>query len=298
MSMSNQTGRLFWLASYPKSGNTWTRIFLSNLLNDSPESVDINAIDTGAIASSREWVQAAFGFNLNELSHDEIDQLRPLAYQWLSEQTTEYEYHKTHDAYTYVNENEPLFPVSATAGAVIIVRNPLDVAVSFAHHNGELVDKTVKRLNDEQGGLCVHKDRIHNQLRQTMLSWSGFYKSWMDAPIAKCIVRYEDMHSEPFKTFSRIAHFLQIPAQPDDINRAIAQSSMSSLQQQEAEKSFREKSSRASSFFRKGAVGDWVNHLTEEQITTLIASHADMMKQLGYLNNKMEPEIMAWDATY
>ena len=52
---------IFWLASYPKSGNTWTRSFLANLLNEQNIEIDINSLYTGSIASSPEWVEDALG---------------------------------------------------------------------------------------------------------------------------------------------------------------------------------------------------------------------------------------------
>jgi len=71
------SGGLYWLASYPKSGNTWVRAFIANLTHTGPGAVDINALDTGAIASSRHWIEATLGFDTTELSHGEIDRLRP-----------------------------------------------------------------------------------------------------------------------------------------------------------------------------------------------------------------------------
>lgn len=289
---SADTAQLFWLASYPKSGNTWTRVFLANLLRAEPEGIDINQIDTGAIASGREWVQAAFDFDINEMDHDEVDKLRPVAYSWLSLQASEPEYHKTHDAYTYVSEGQPLFPVSATRGAVILVRNPLDVAVSYSHHNGEAIDRTITRLNNPEGAMCKQIFGLPNQLRQRMLSWSGFYRSWFDAPIAKCVVRYEDLHADPVSTFARITRFLAIDADMPAITEAVDKSSISSLQAQEAQKPFREKSGRAENFFRKGEVGDWKNHLSDEQVKSIINCHQATMIELGYLDQEMQPQIL------
>lgn len=289
------SGKLFWLASYPKSGNTWTRIFLANLLNENNKCVDINSIDTGAIASSRDWVQAALGFNINELNNDEVDQLRPQAYRWLSSKANDYEFHKTHDAFSYSNDGYPLFPLAATQGALVIARNPLDVVVSFSFHNNESIDRTITRLNDKHSVLCGKNDRLQKQLRQQLYSWSGFYQSWLDAEAPKYIVRYEDMHANPMVTFSRISRFLKIEAPDTEIERAIASSTMSELQEQEGQSSFREKSPKAERFFRKGAVDDWKNYLSNNQVERIIECHAEMMQKLGYLNSKYQPEVVGFE---
>ena len=59
-----------WLASYPKSGNTWFRIFLTNYLRDATSPVDINDLGHSAIASRRAPFDEALGFESGELSQD------------------------------------------------------------------------------------------------------------------------------------------------------------------------------------------------------------------------------------
>ena len=283
--------RLFWLASYPKSGNTWTRAFIANLLNEDQAPVDINTFNTGAIASGRGWVQQAFDFNINELSHDEIDQLRPLAYQWLSDQATEFEYHKTHDAYSYIDDNktQPLFPIDATAGALVIVRNPLDVAISFAHHNHCSIDQSIENMCNPNFAFCGKANRLHNQLRQWLWTWSSFNKSWINAPIHKCMVRYEDMKQTPLETFTKVASFLNLPNNEEQIAAAIEKCKIENLQNQEKETPFIERSAKAASFFRKGIVGDWKSTLTKPQIDKIIESHHELMVELNYLDCNGNP---------
>lgn len=64
--------RLVWLASYPKSGNTWFRAFLANLLADSNVPVDINNLGIGPIASSRGALDSTLGYDSSNLTHEEI----------------------------------------------------------------------------------------------------------------------------------------------------------------------------------------------------------------------------------
>lgn len=288
----NKEPKLFWLASYPKSGNTWTRAFIANLLNEDTDPVDINDFNTGAIASGRSWVQEAFDFDIDELSHDEVDRLRPYAYQWLSEQAEAYEYHKTHDAYSYLDEakTQPMFPVEASAGALVIIRNPLDVTVSFAHHNHSSIDQAIAKMNKPSSTFCGREDRLHNQLRQWLWTWSQFNQSWMQAPIPKMVVRYEDMKQNPFETFTQIATFLKLPNDADNVTRAIEQCKIENLQQQEKQNPFKERPAKAKTFFRKGIVGDWQNKLSAEQVQAVIQAHRPLMEELGYLDRPSQEE--------
>ena len=75
-------GGIYWLASYPKSGNTWFRAFLRNLLEDDEAPVDINDLSTGSIASARGWLDEVLGFDTADLSPNEVEQLRPEVYRW------------------------------------------------------------------------------------------------------------------------------------------------------------------------------------------------------------------------
>lgn len=90
---------IYWLASYPKSGNTWFRTFLSNLLEDGEEPVSINRLLIGMVGSSRMWLDNELGFDSADLYQSEIDHLRPYVYDWTIEQRNGYSYHKIHDAF-------------------------------------------------------------------------------------------------------------------------------------------------------------------------------------------------------
>jgi aryl sulfotransferase len=294
MSVANtdslKQGNIFWLASYPKSGNTWTRAFIANLLNENPEPVDINEFFTGAIASSREWVEYGLDFDIEELNHQEIDKLRPAAYRWLSQQLKEPGYHKIHDAYTLLDSAEPLLPFDATRGALVIVRNPLDVAISFAHHSGRTIDQTIESMAKPDFAFAKSRKGLSQQLRQKLLSWSAHVASWVDAEgINKLVVRYEDMRLQPLNTFTNMATFLELPNDEASVASALASCDMERLQAQESEKSFKEKSSRAEKFFRKGIVGDWQNTLTDEQVQRVVDTQAEMMHRFGYLDDASQP---------
>ena len=278
------SGKLFWIASYPKSGNTWTRAFIANLLNEDTDPVDINQLNTGAIASSRSWVETGLEFDIDELSHDEVDALRPNAYRWHSQNAAAFEYHKTHDAYSLNNRGEALFPAEATAGVLLIIRNPLDVAVSFAHHLDVGFEKAIDNMCDPAFAFCKKGDKIHDQLRQIMFDWSTFYRSWLNSPLPTLVVRYEDMRQRPLETFVRIAEYLHLPFTEHEVQLALDNCALERLQEQEQAKTFRERSSKAERFFRKGMVGEGATTLSVSQVEMLCTHHQELMRQFAYLD--------------
>lgn len=286
--------RIFWLASYPKSGNTWFRIFLSNLLKNGQEPVSINELSTGQIGSSRSWLDNTVGFDSADMYQQEIDALRPQIYDWTAAHATEYGYHKIHDACWQLDSGEWLISPKATEGALYFVRNPLDVAISFANHSQSSIDIAIKRMAETNHCFSKNKHRsLKTQTEQRLLTWSEHVISWVDSPVITThVMRYEDMKYQPQQTFTEAVDFLQLPSEPERINKALHFSDFKAIQQQEIEGRFREKPSNTKSFFRKGIAGDWQNTLNTQQIDQVINDHHEIMCRFGYLDEAGNPRVM------
>jgi hypothetical protein len=276
---------IVWLASYPKSGNTWFRMFLANYLKNTNEPLSLEEIERTPIASDAVGFEEVSGLNPFELTEDEVDLYRPDMYRFLSEnEETEggILYKKTHDAYIHNNHNLPLFPAEVSKGAVYFVRNPLDVCVSYANHSASKIERTVQFLQNEKAQLGGKKA---GQLRQMMFSWKNHIKSWqIQEQIPVHIVRYEDMKQDPINAFGAIIQFLGLEYDLERLKRAIINSDFKLLQQMEQEKGFKEKMQKCESFFWKGKTGNYRELLNEEQIQELVAYNYETMKEFGYID--------------
>lgn len=281
---------IFWLASYPKSGNTWFRAFLQNLRVNGDQPARINELNIGVIASARFWIDMVLGFDSAELDADALDRLRPAVYRWTAGQADETGYHKIHDAYTYLPNGEPLVSRAATRGAVYLLRNPLDVAVSLAHHLRCSIDEAIAHMGNPDHAFCDNPKHLDYQVRQKLLSWSGHVRSWVDAEgLAREVIRYEDMHSRSLETFTRAAVFLGLPSERAQIKKALRFSHITELQRQEAKDRFQETPQGVPQFFRKGRVGDWRTTLTPAQVERIVADHGEVMARFGYLDAHSVP---------
>ncbi|MBN2480765.1 MAG: sulfotransferase domain-containing protein [Bacteroidales bacterium] len=282
----NDLNKIVWLASYPKSGNTWFRAFLAALLDPEGKVPDINQLYLTTIASSRQLFDELAGVASSDLTADEIDHLRPMIYRQNALESEEITYHKIHDAYTLLTDGQPLIPADITKAVLYFIRNPFDVAVSFAHHLSASIDRTIQVMNNPEYAFCSKAYRLHNQLRQRLLTWSGHVKSWVDeSGLPLLVLRYEDMLSDPIGTFSKAIEFIELEYNMQQVQEALEKCSFDRLQEQEREKGFHEKSAKASSFFRKGVSGDWKNFLTNEQVQQIVEVHGEVMKRFGYLND-------------
>lgn len=276
---------IIWLASYPKSGNTWFRTFLSHLLKEQSEDVSINHMKTDGIFSSRHIVDEITGIKTSNLTEDEIDQLRPIAYNYLATKLEKPLYIKAHDAYTYINNGTPLLG-TVNAKAIYILRNPLDVAVSFASHLSKDLDETIQCMGNDVFCLSNSKTKAQTQLRQKLLSWSGHAKSWAKATeLPVHFIRYEDMKENPLETFTAAVQFIGLDCSSEQISQAIEASDFKKLKAEELKNGFKEKPYHTASFFRSGKVGDWKNHLSNEQRDQIIEDQETAMKIFGYIDD-------------
>jgi aryl sulfotransferase len=284
-------GDIYWLASYPKSGNTWFRAFLCNLRADSEQPVPLDDIQTHTIASARGWLDEVLGFDTADLDAAEVERLRPQVYDWAaSEPDAEPAYVKIHDALLNTVEGVPLIGTRATRGALYIVRNPLDVAGSAANHWGVDIDEAIRRLNNDDMTLARSRHRLSEQVPQRLLNWSEHVKSWIDNPATDCcLIRYEDMLNLPLETFGKACRFLRLPDDTDRVARAIRHSAFEELSRQEQAHGFKERPTAATRFFRQGRSGGWRAQLSPTQVDAILQCHHVMMKRLGYLGSRGQP---------
>jgi hypothetical protein len=289
--------RTIWLASYPKSGNTWFRMLVANLSAKEGEPLDINDLpERGGIASARGPFDHLLLVESGLLSFDEIDVLRPRVYEALARGAEDGEYDavdappvrfvKTHDAYTLTPAGEPLLAGARGAdGTILVVRDPRDVVSSLANHNRWTIDRTIDFMNDKEAGFCTRPGRLHEQLRQQLPGWSGYLASWLEqTDIPVHLVRYEDMHDNAFGILRRALDFAGRQATDEQVRRAISFADFSQLRQQEEAKGFREapRAGAPRPFFRRGEAGAWRSELSPEQVARIEAEHAPMMRRLGY----------------
>ncbi|HET7717027.1 MAG TPA: sulfotransferase domain-containing protein [Bauldia sp.] len=285
---------IIWIASYPRSGNTWTRAFISSLLRvqEDPDvdNLDINQIDVaGGVENAAALYPRFLGKPASLATPAEIAAVRPWVQAALVESAGRPIYLKTHLA-NAKDHGAPLINMSVSLGAVYIVRNPLDVAISYARFAGAPIDKAIEWMATSGFGFVRSRFDGHERVREIMGSWSENVASWVDPPHpAVLVVRYEDMLAEPYQVFSRIARHLQIKATRQQILRAMELSSFERLRAQESASGFKEKpQSGGESFFRSGRAGQWRETLSEDQVARIVAAHRPLMKRFRYLPSQSD----------
>jgi hypothetical protein len=274
-------GQLVWIASYPKSGNTWMRAFLHNYIRQPQTPYDINqltdltAADTNAERYHRYDPRPASQYTIAD-----VQRMRRLVHRDLTALDSTLVFVKTHNARLQI-EGAPLITPEVTAGAIYIVRDPRDVAVSYSRHRGRSIDDTIAYMADPEAATGGSDKKVYERFS----SWSVHVHSWTSRPDPRIyVVRYEAMIATPEATFGPQIRWLGEDPPPDRLNRAIRFSAFDELHKQEQTKGFKERVTESiGPFFGTGQAGHWRTVLTPAQQARIERDHGTVMHRFGYL---------------
>ena len=282
---------IIWIASYPRSGNTWVRSFLSTYMyaeKNSSVFKNIKKIINFPNISHFKGI-----FEINKFTQEEQKDKKKkdkkkfeISKYWIAAQkkinlSNEVTLLKTHNFGGSLEGNE--FTNSENTSAVIyIVRDPRSVAVSNAHHNSISYDQSISDLFDEK----IFATNEGNLL-EFRSSWKVNYLSWKRRSCPRLIIRYEDLISDQYQYFKKILNFIndfkKINIDELKIKETIELCKLESLSKLEDQIGFEEKLKKEKKFFRKGLVDEWKSQLNKDQIEKIENAFFDEMRELKYL---------------
>jgi hypothetical protein len=270
-------GFIYWIASYPKSGNTWTRAFLTSLITGGLQG-DLSKL--GEIIpdeNSGTYYKRFLRKPIAEASNFELAMIRPQAHHAMAQKAQNFLLLKTHSMVAIHNGTHTVTP-SVTAGAIYLLRNPLDVAVSYSDFRSRDVDRTIALMHESGRELA----RPPAGAYEVVGSWRENVESWTKPHRGVVVVRYEDLLDNPKEQFGRIVKFLKMDASEQRIDRAIQDASFENLKATEQRAGFQEYVVEGKSFFRSGRTGEWRERLSEEQVASIVRRNQEPMKRFGY----------------
>lgn len=273
-----------WIASYPKSGNTWVRAFLCSYFTSSDEEFDFK------IMNNIPTFPHHYEINLLRKRHNNFN-FNNVASSWNEFQEIlikkKIKIVKTHNA--LINFNGYDFTnLKNTAGVIYIIRDPRDIVISYSNHqNLSYNDIYFKMKNmDNFEKTDDYKDRT------LLTSWCNHYNSWKSFPKNNLLIRYEDLSNDPSKYFTKIIkHLNQIYGSKFDkkkIEKSIDRVKFDNLKKIEGKKPFfenpKENIDKGKHFFRIGKVGQWKNVLENNLIQDIEKEFYKEMKENNYLD--------------
>jgi len=275
-----EDGGLIWLASYPKSGNTWVRCLLEAYTNNG--HVDINNIRLAFGDAGRALYQSVSALDVNNLTEAELCLLRPAALMFGMANFRPPRFVKSHSVNVTGDLFSPLIPPQLTKCAIYVVRDPRSVAVSWSRFFGKSMDDTILAIGSD-GTRLGGNGAADSHVTTLVSSWSRHVASWSKKyNYPTLILRYEDMVEDTDKKLREIIEFLGWEYDEARAKRALKATNKRQLQKQEDKKGFQEASKHSDRFFTEGGTR-WKQELAPKHIKQIEADHADMMKQYGYL---------------
>ena len=277
---------IFWLASYPKSGNTWIRMFLRSYFLSSNQKFSLN--EKGMLDFE------VSNFPTSELlknANIDYSNFHNIAKNWVTLQDIinlngKLNFLKTHNG-NFNLGNYPFTNTDNTIGGIYIVRDPRDVVLSYANHFGVNNDVSTDMLIDEENGEQYFDEKLKEKyIRSLMGSWSMNYLSWRHYKGRKIhLMRYEDLVKNPKKNFIKMLEYINsiisINIDQNRISKAVEETAFHKLQKLENREGFIEVGK--GKFFRKGKVGEWKENL-DPKLTKKIEDHfRKEMIELDYL---------------
>jgi len=284
---------IIWIASYPKSGNTWLRIFLyhiTRIMHGVPlEGNDLHQLDRSSFYEARlvPLFEHFLGRPAAEVEWRDIVPVRPLVQAEIVRRARQPVFVKTHLALVKV-EDTPVINLSVTFGAIYVVRNPLDVVLSLAEHMGIPLEYAVECL-------CLDGYRVPHTAIEVYEPWGSWREnvgSWTSTRQETILtIRYEDMLSQPSKAFRAVMNHLGQRPTAAQVDEAIGLSSFERLSTIEKDYPFRERSRHAERFFRVGRAGQWREKLSEAQIRRIVSFNHYYMRRFGYMTPELEQYV-------
>ena len=277
---------IVWIASYPKSGNTWVRSFLTAYYYCKDGVFDINNLIKIQDYPNKQFFK-------NEVKKGEIHK------HWEESQINivnqkKIKFLKTHNSLISAfgkNFTEPKY----TLGVIYIIRDPRNVITSVKNHNDFKTYEEALNMMQNDNAVISDYSYLNNHAKTNIInSWRINYQSWLrNNSYRRLLIKYEDILNNPYQTFRDIVIFVNTICKFNDnfdekkFNNSIETTSFKKLQELENQGKFTESvysihDNRKVKFFNQGPDNDWKKNLSHELILKMNDYYKDDLKKFNY----------------
>ena len=287
---------IIWLASYPKSGNTWLRSILNQILFVNPENENI-FFDLYKNIPGYPLLKHFMNLNSSLRNTEDIQKIDKIIKNWEASQNKinkekRLKFFKTHNLLTSINLNGQTFNftnIKNTLGVIYIVRDPRNIITSLKNHFFfNSYNEALEMMMDKKRWIGTTKDRVPESLS----SWDQHFNSWSFFPKNYILFKYEDLLLNPKKQILRLYEYLQkfikVDIDEQKIERIIFNSKFLNFKKLESQGYFKEKAMNPytkenKEFFYLGPKNDY-SKILDDKTRYKIEEHFKItMKKIGYL---------------
>jgi len=277
---------IIWIASYPKSGNTWVRSFLSAYYFSKDGVFDIKNLTRIEDYPNKQFfsqtVKEGEIHNHWEESQKKINKEGKVKFL------------KTHNSLIKAFGNDFTQP-KYSLGVIYIVRDPRNVITSVKNHNDfSNYEEALKFMQNDNAILNDYK-HLKNYAKTTIInSWRINYQSWIQNNFYRRLtIKYEDMISKPYEVFRDLIVFVNTLCRFNEgvnslkLNNSIETTSFDKLKNIENQGNFSEsvyslKDKRKIKFFFLGPKNDWRKELDKSLIKKMNEYYKEDLNKFGY----------------
>ena len=291
---------IIWLASYPKSGNTWIRTIIGQIVNNNFDTNEVfkKSKDIELYPSKKHFQDLDDDFNLSVYPQEKKKLIfEKTALNWDLSQlrvniNDDIKIFKTHNMLCKLDirgKSCSFTNLKNCLGVIHVVRDPRNVFTSIKNHfSFKDDDAAYKFITNENQSIGLDE----NKIPQLLSSWKNHYNSWKRFPKNRLLIKYENLIKDPRKETLNIIKYLNqfynISISDDNINKIVNNASFMSLRNLEENGLFDENAvSRHTGekkiFFNLGPQNDWKKLLKSKVAINLQNIFCSEMKELGYL---------------
>ena len=291
---------ILWLASYPKSGNTWVRTILAQIIynNFDSEKVIETSKKIRLYPSKKDFLELDEDFKLLIYPPDKKKIiLDKTISNWNTSQSKininkEINVFKTHNMLcklTSKNKEYAFTSIENTIGVIHVVRDPRNVITSLInHYSFESDEQAIDFLTNENQTIGLED----NTIPQILSSWGHHYNSWKRFPKNNLLIKYEDLIQNPKIEIERLIEFcknyFKIRISKNDINKIVLNSSFENLKSLETKGFFNEnainkKTGEVKKFFNLGKNNEWKSLVRSKTTDQIEKCFKNEMKDLDYI---------------
>ncbi|WP_440922838.1 sulfotransferase domain-containing protein [Candidatus Pelagibacter sp.] len=279
---------IIWIASYPKSGNTWVRSFVIAYYFCENGIFDVNKLNLIQDYPNKQFFKET-------VKKNEIHK------HWDSSQKNicnekKVKFLKTHNSLITAFGNDFTKP-EYSLGVIHVIRDPRNIITSLKnHYDFETYERALKFMQDENK-ILEDYPHLKNYAKTNIInSWRINYQSWMsNKNFRRLTIRYEDMIKDPHQTFKKLVVFINTlmrfkdKIDPKKFSNAIETTNFKSLQDIENQGKFSEnvyslKDNKKIKFFYQGPENDWKKNLDENMIKKMNEYYKKDLKFFRYEN--------------